>query len=143
MEQVYVSGALTNNARKDFYEKIRDIILNCGMKAYIPYLHIEPKNNSIETSEEIYEVDMTKIEESSYMVAYVGLPSLGVGVELEHANACGIPIIIMYKEDEVVSKLVCGIPSVCKIIKYSDEEYGLYELMKELISKVFCNDNAF
>ena len=136
MRQIYVSGALTNGERKSFYEKIGKEISDNGWNPYIPHLHTDPKDNPDVTPEEVYEVDMKKIEESSYVVAYVGLPSLGVGAELEHANACGIPIILMYKKGERVSRLVQGIPKVCLTIVYENEEDGIHQLWKKLLRHI-------
>ena len=126
--QVYISGALTNSSRKEFYEKIGKLLEEIGYQPYIPHLHTDPEKNPDATPTEVYTVDMMQVEKSAMVIAYVGYPSLGVGAELEHANAKGIPLILLYEVGEKVSRLVLGVPTVQKVIDYRCEEEALREI---------------
>lgn len=130
--QIYISGALTNSSRKEFYEKIGKLLEEIGYQPYIPHLHTDPEKNPDATPTEVYTVDMMQVEKSTIVIAYVGYPSLGVGAELEHANAKGIPLILLYEVGEKVSRLALGIPTVQKVIAYRSEEEALREI-KDLL----------
>ena len=125
--QIYISGALTNSSRKEFYEKIGQLLEEIGNQPYIPHLHTDPEKNPDATPAEVYKVDMMQVEKSAIVIAYVGYPSLGVGAELEHANAKGIPLILLHEVGEKVSRLALGIPTVQKVIAYRCEEEALRE----------------
>lgn len=120
--QIYISGALTNSSRKNFYESIGKTVERTGFIPYIPHLHTDPEKNPDATPKEVYEIDMMKVSQSEIIIAYVGYPSLGVGAELEHANAKGIPIILLWEKGERISRLVKGIPNVIKMMEYEREE---------------------
>lgn len=124
-KQIYISGALTNSSRKQFYENLGEVVEQSGYKPYIPHLHTDPEKNAAAKPCEVYEVDMRQIDNSCLVIAYVGYPSLGVGAELEHANTKGIPMILLYEKGEKVSRLALGIPMVKRILEFADEETAL------------------
>lgn len=133
--QVYISGALTNASRKQFYEDIGKIVDSLGYRAYIPHLHTDPEKNPDATPKEVYDIDMEKVEGSCLIIAYVGYPSLGVGAELERASAKNIPIILLYQKEERISRLALGVPSVKEIISF-DEEGQALERLEQIISQI-------
>lgn len=124
-KQIYISGALTNSSRKQFYENLGEVVKQSGYKPYIPHLHTDPEKNKEAKPCEVYEVDMQQIDNSCLVIAYVGYPSLGVGAELEHANMKGIPMILLYKKEEKVSRLALGIPMVKEIMAFETEDKAL------------------
>ncbi len=135
LDQIYISGALTNNNRRDFYEAIGDVVKKAGYNPYVPHLNSDAEKNPDVTAKEIYDEDMRAIDNSCMVIAYVGYPSLGVGAELEHANNRGIPIIIISKIGERVSDFALGIPMVKEWFKYHSEDEALewvYDYLKDL-----------
>ena len=87
--KAYISGALTGLSKdsnmKEFYEKVAeivDLVLGIGT-AYVPHKHTDPIKDPDITPEEVYRVDKGRVCESDIVIAYVGIPSLGVGAELE------------------------------------------------------------
>ena len=108
-KQVYISGALTNANRKQFYEEIAQVVNSLGYKAYVPHMYTDPEKNPDVTPTEVYELDMEQIENSCLVIAYVGIPSFGVGMELERASSKGIPIILLHHNDDKVSRMALGI----------------------------------
>lgn len=132
---IYVSGALTNSGRRKLYERIGEVISELGYEPYIPHLHTDPVKNPDISPETVYRIDKERVQSSCLVVAYVGLPSFGVGAELEMANEKGIPIILMYELNTKVSRLVRGIPSVKVQISYQSQEVAL-EYLRENIQKI-------
>ncbi len=131
-KRVYVSGALTNSGRREFYEKIGEVVSELGYEPYIPHLHTDPVKNPDVSPKEVYRIDKERVQSSSLIIAYVGEPSLGVGAELEMASEKGIPIILLYEKTAKVSRLARGIPSSRTEITYISEVDALRDL-KEVI----------
>ncbi len=65
---------------------------------------------------------------SDLLIAYVGQPSIGVGMEIAYADVHNIPIILMYKEGDIISRFPRGVPALKKIIKYKDENDAIEQL---------------
>ena len=132
---IYISGALTNSNRKELYEKIGETVRELGYEPYIPHMHTDPEKHKNIRVRDVYNIDKKMVENSCLMVAYVGIPSLGVGAELEMANAKGIPIILMYEFTANVSRLVRGIPSVKAQIVYQSVDVAL-NYLRDNIQKI-------
>ena len=137
--RVYVSGALTglnseNSCMKEFYERIAITVDKvCGTgAAYVPHMNTDPIKHPDVTPEEVYRLDKKKVCTSDLVIAYVGIPSLGVGAELEMANKKGIPILLLYEKGERVSRLPRGMESVKGICEYSTEEEALQWVEQKL-----------
>ena len=139
LRQVYVSGALTNSNHKPFYEAIGHVLNKLGYSSYIPHQFTDPVNNKTITPKEVYEKDMLTIDASSFLVAWLGSPSLGVGAELERANSNHTPIVVLYPFGTHISNFVLGLPCIYKVIEYKDERSALFELYHTFsqIHKVF------
>ncbi len=140
--KAYVSGALTGLSKdsnmKEFYEKVAEIVdsvLGFGT-AYVPHKHTDPVKDPDVTPEEVYRVDKERVCESNLVIAYVGIPSLGVGAELEMANSQNIPILLLCRKGEKVSRLPRGMESVKGLFEYTSEEEALNWIenkLKELL----------
>ncbi len=137
MKEIYISGALTiapnpNEIRK-FYEEIGKLCIRVGKNPYIPHLYTDPKKNANVTPYEVYKTDKSKIISSDLIIAYIGLPSLGVGMELAYAEDRNIPIILMYEKNKQISRFPRGIPTVIKEISFNNFSEGL-TLLEEFMS---------
>ena len=126
--QAYVSGALTNSSKKNFYDAIGEVMVKCGYRPYIPHHFTDPVKNPHVTPNDVYDLDMEEVMNSALITAEVTNPSLGVGAELERAAASNIPIILLHEKNARVSRLIRGIPTIRKIIEYSSEEEALKSL---------------
>ena len=62
----------------------------------------------------IFQRDMGWLAEAEVMVAEVTIPSLGVGYEIGRAEAMGIPVLCLYREQDGrrLSAMVSGNPKV-------------------------------
>ncbi|NJR75899.1 MAG: XRE family transcriptional regulator, partial [Scytonema sp. CRU_2_7] len=130
--RLYISGALTGveNAEviKAFYEAIALLCNEIGFDAYIPHLNTDPINHPHISPRQVFENDKHQVSKSDLVIAYVGYPSLGVGMELAYAETSGIPIILLYERDKVISRFPRGIPSVFCEIEFQDYKDALIQL---------------
>lgn len=113
-KQVYISGPLLHvgEDKKVLYEQIGRIVSELGFEPYIPHQHTDPIQNAEYTPEDVYSIDKTQVQRSCLLIAYVGVPSLGVGIEIEMAAEKNIPIILVYESTVSVSKMARGARSV-------------------------------
>src|ERR1043166_7651245 len=95
---VYVSGPLTDvpnemrQSLRDFYERIGTECSKLGFKPYVPHVHSDPIQFAHLTPFEVDGLDRAGVLQSNLIIAYVGIPAIGVGIEIEIANDAGIPV---------------------------------------------------
>ena len=151
MAYAYISGSITYMPIEwlDIYENIAKVVNGFGMEAYIPHIQT-PKsvNSSIEHIKNsadgdgfhkgIFQNDVSKVENSSLVIAEVSNPSTGVGIELGVAFKTGKPVIFLAQEKSRVTPLVLGAvqSGLANLIRYDSEEDALHKL-KDLLEKEF------
>ncbi len=130
--RVYISGALTGIDNpgdiKAFYEAIGGLCQEMGLQAYVPHLRTDPINNPNVSPRQVFETDKHQVSSSDLVIAYLGLPSFGVGMELAYAETNAIPIILVYERGKSVSRFPRGIPTVVSEIQFSDCEDAVAQL---------------
>lgn len=142
MRKVYVSGALTNipneDEVKEFYASIGKLCRKKGLTAYVPHLNgTDPKKDPDVSPSEVYNRDKREVRTSDLVIAYVGINSLGVGIELGWAEMMGIPIVLLHEKGEHVSRLPRGLPAVQSLIgfrNYKDALNKLHNFLEEKLS---------
>jgi hypothetical protein len=116
MYKIYLSGALTGISQpekvKQFYEGIGLVCTNLNLIPYIPHTVSDPILNHDLHPTEVFELDKNRVIQSDLVIAYLGLPSLGVGMELAYAESYSIPIILLYEDGKLISRLARGIPTI-------------------------------
>lgn len=135
---IYISGALTgiNNqdSIKNFYEAIGKLCQNIGLQAYVPHLNTDPVKHPYVTPETVFNTDKNQVIKSDLVIAYLGYPSLGVGMELAYAETNNIPVILLYEEQKTISRFPRGIPNKIFEIQFKDYEDALIQLKKILVT---------
>ena len=130
--RAYVSGVLTGveslDVLKKFYEDISRVCAAEGVAAYVPHLVTDPVKNAEFTPKEVYELDRLHVIESNLVIAYVGVPSLGVGQEIEIARENGIPVLLLMEKDAKISRMARGNPAVIAEIRFDDFRDALKQL---------------
>ncbi|MBW4625812.1 MAG: XRE family transcriptional regulator [Brasilonema octagenarum HA4186-MV1] len=130
--RVYVSGALTDienpEAIKDFYETIGLLCQKIGFQAYVPHLNTDPINHPNISPRQVFETDKHQVSTSDLVIAYLGFPAFGVGMELAYAETKGIPVILLYEKGKHVSRFPRGIPTVFSEIEFNDYQDALTQL---------------
>jgi nucleoside 2-deoxyribosyltransferase len=130
--KVYISGALTgieNSAEiKAFYETIGLLCDEMGFQAYVPHLKTDPINNPDVSPRQVFETDKSQVSSSDFVIAYLGCPSFGVGMELAYAETNAIPLILLYEKGKNISRFPRGIPTLISEIQFSEYEEALTQL---------------
>jgi len=137
--RIFFSGPLTNlknpEATKAFYEKLDSVSHTLGFDSFWAYKSgTDPIKNPEVTSQEVYARDIKALDESDIMISYMGEPSTGTGIEIEHANEMGKPVIILYEKGTQVSRMTRGCPAVKKEIVYETENDAVKQLEAHLQS---------
>ena len=121
--QAYMSGPLTGLLHPaevtGFYEALRDACAARGLPLYLPHRVSDPVANPGMTPQEVYALDRARVAEADLLIAYVGLPSLGVGCEIEIAHAHGIPVVLLAEQGAAVSRMIRGNPAVIAELRFT------------------------
>jgi len=122
--EAYVSGALTSledGARtRLFYELLAEVVESAGLRAYLPHRVTDPVTTPNLDPRAVYDIDRAHVTGSRVVVAYGGIPSFGVGIEVELAREHGIPVILVVERDRTVSRLLLGNPAVVEVVRFGD-----------------------
>lgn len=136
MYKVYISGALTGKENlaeiKAFYESLGLLCEELRFSAYIPHLTTDPVSNPDITPRSVFETDKHQVSQSNLVIAYIGSPSLGVGMELAYAETNAIPVVLLYEKGSCVSRFPRGIPTVVAEIQFQDYADALIQLRNVL-----------
>src|SRR2546427_10864568 len=122
--EAYVSGALTalDDAprTKLFYELLGEIAEAAHLRAYLPHRVTDPVAQAHLDPRAVYEIDRAHVTGAAVLIAYAGIPSFGVGIEVELAREHGVPVIIVAERDRPISRLLLGNPAVVEVVKFAD-----------------------
>lgn len=127
--RIYISGALTDvpdpRVTKRFYEAIKRVCEEAGFEVYLPHLHSDPEEHPNLSPEDVFEKDKREVLASDIVVAYVGVPSLGVGMELAYAEGANLPVILLGESERRISRFPLGIPTLVGMIRFSESQQAL------------------
>src|SRR2546429_7346534 len=122
--EAYISGALTalDDAprTKLFYEVLAEIAEAAGLRAYLPHRVTDPVATAEVDPRTVYEIDRAHVTSAAVLIAYAGIPSFGVGIEVELAREHGVPVIVVAERDRPISRLLLGNPPVVEVVKFPD-----------------------
>jgi hypothetical protein len=122
--EAYISGALTalDDAprTKLFYEVLAEIAEASGLRAYLPHRVSDPVAAANLDPRTVYDIDRGHVTNAAVLVAYAGIPSFGVGIEVELAREHAVPVIIVAERDRAISRLLLGNPAVVEVVKFAD-----------------------
>lgn len=138
--RIFFAGPLTDlrnpEKTKAFYKKLAAVTDKNKVSYFWAFLNgTDPIANPDVPAKQVYHVDKEQLEKSDVMVAYVGEPSTGTGIEIEIAKNKGIPVYILYEKGQRVSRMLRGCPAVKKELIYASEEDAITQfdaLLKEL-----------
>lgn len=130
--KAYISGALTavweKVKLKILYEDIGKLCFKKNIDPYIPHEHQSLDKNPDISVKEMYDSNMSQVDESQMLIAYVGIPSQGTGMEIERANQNGSYVIVLAEKNKKISRMVRGCPAVKKHIEFTDHQDALRQL---------------
>ncbi len=141
MKKVYISGPLTGvkeiEKMKRLYEDVGKVASKYFDSVYIPHLGgTDPIKDPQVSAREVWKTDHREVASSDMLIAYVGMPSLGVGAELEIARITTSDIILFWFKGELVGRMTRGNPAVSSMIEAEDEKDLLVQLEKVLKERV-------
>lgn len=122
--EAYVSGALT--AVEDgapirlFYELLAEIAGAAGLRPYLPHRTTDPITAAHLDPRTVYDIDRAHVISACVLIGYAGLPSFGVGIEVELAREHGVPVVIVAERDRPVSRILLGNPAVVEVVRFAD-----------------------
>ncbi len=133
--RAYIAGALTgiesSSELLHLYESVADVCVSLGCEVYLPHaVKKEVENKRVASPRLIFDWDVANLIASDFVVAFVGIPSIGVGVELGVVASLNIPIIAVSKVGAAISPMVLGHPGLRKHISYRYEEDCLDQLCR-------------
>jgi 2'-deoxynucleoside 5'-phosphate N-hydrolase len=113
--QVYLAAAMTNPSR--------DVAVAQALLAHleaaghrVPTGHVARWTGRADDAPlgeaQLARRDIAWVLESDALVAEVTTPSHGVGIEVAIASGRAIPVLLLYREGTVVSRLLLGLPGV-------------------------------
>ncbi len=122
--KVYFACSISGG-RKDekAYQYLVGVMIGMGID--VPTAHIaETGIEEIDDQKEpldIYQRDVSWIRESDILVAEISTPSHGVGYEIGYALSLDMPVLCLYKEGVVVTKMISGNPDpLLSVMAYAD-----------------------
>lgn len=127
--KIYFGGSIKGGRSKvEDYKKIVDYLKTIGtvLDEHVADPNLPSSGESI-TSTEIYNRDVSWINECDILIAEVTVPSLGVGYEIGYAESLNKRIICLYQNDESISAMIKGNNSITHIS---------YDDVDELITKL-------
>src|SRR5712691_8111732 len=137
--EAYVSGALTalDDAprTKLFYELLAEIAGTARLRAYLPHRVTDPVAQAGLDPRAVYEIDRAHVTGAAVLIAYAGIPSFGVGIEVELAREQGVPVIVVVERDRPLSRLLLGNPAVVEVVKFADLD-GLRRTLAAALERI-------
>jgi len=127
--KIYFGGSIKGGRYKvEDYKKIVDYLKTIGtvLDEHVADPNLQSSGESI-TSTEIYNRDVSWINECDILIAEVTVPSLGVGYEIGYAESLNKRIICLYQNDESISAMIKGNNSITHI-SYDDVDELLTKL---------------
>lgn len=125
--RIFFGGPLTDLANpeetKKFYVRLAEIATKNGWEYYWAWQRgTDPEMDPDVPPARVYQIDTYELEMSDIMVAYVGEPSTGTGIEMEYARRNRIPVILMYEKGKRISRMVRGCPAIDAELVYGNED---------------------
>ena len=124
-------AAIDLNRVKRLYNFVAQICFENGLLPYLPHNNTDPIINQNASDKEVFLMDYSELTNSSFVIAYIGEPSLGVGAELSICVTKNIPIIAIYETHRKVSRFLKGMLQTSNTIDIIEFE-NLNDLKEKL-----------
>ena len=122
--KIYFACSITGGRDdEDIYQQLVGILLS--MEVDVPTANIAETGieelDAREDPADIYYRDVSWIEESDLLIAEVSTPSHGVGYEIGYALDLNKPVLCLYRQQVVISKMILGNPHpLLTVLSYQD-----------------------
>lgn len=144
---VFISGALSSVSGlvrlEVFYDMIAEICESRGFCAFLPYRDANPGKIEGFTNDRLYLSNMDHIKNrTDLIIAYAGLPSAGVGMEVQAAYDYGVDVIMLSEKNITISKPLLGCPAVVEHIRFAGFDEAVEKLGAALDVWIDRNQNT-
>lgn len=145
---VYMSGALSDLTSEEFnkvtgeiYERVEKVCQSMDLTCYCPHKSPTTPTKGIPHCK-VWKTDYERVVSSGAIVAYIGIPALGVGAEIEMARTANVPVILLCEtsKQEKLSRLILGNPAVVDIVLFENTD-EFEEPLKKPLFDVFSKRN--
>lgn len=131
--RIFFGGPLTDlqnpEQTKAFYTKLGNIAAECGFEYYWAFQRgTDPEENPNVGPDRVFQIDTYELEKSDLMIAYVGEPSTGTGIEIEYARERNIPVYLLYEKGKHISRMLIGAPHIEARIEFENETDAVEKL---------------
>src|SRR5437879_8277564 len=103
-----------------FYELLAEVVESVGLRAYLPQRVTDPVVAAQLEPRAVYDIDRAHVTSARVVVAYAGIPSFGVGIEVELAREHAVPVVLVVERERTVSRLLLGNPAVVDVVRFAD-----------------------
>lgn len=137
--RIFFAGPLTElddpDTTKSLYTDMAAVASALGFDYFWAFLNgTDPDENSDVPSQDVYKRDIDALDKSDIMIAYVGEPTTGTGIEIEHAYHTKKPVVLLYEQGKEISRMLLGSPAITKEIVFSSKEDALSKLKAYLMT---------
>ena len=103
-------------------DSLSQICKKHGIDLYEPRKSTDPVHHPDVEDSEVFRKDRERVLGSDLLVFLGHFPSTGAGQELDFAYSAMLPIVIISRSNDRVSRMVTGIPTLSIQIRYDDPE---------------------
>jgi hypothetical protein len=103
-----------------FYELLAEVVESVGLRAYLPHRVTGPVGAAHLEPRAVYDIDRAHVTSARVVVAYAGIASFGVGIEVELAREHAVPVVLVVERERTVSRLLLGNPAVVEVVRFAD-----------------------
>lgn len=139
----YMSGRMSglpddkaSELEQEVYLPLKALTEDLGIACHFPFESRTSEESATDNEDMIWEIDYNLIAICDFVLAYMGIESFGVGMELEMARVSDVPVIMFCEESEQekVSRLSKGSSATNELITYTEREEMLDKVGNEIIA---------
>jgi transcriptional regulator with XRE-family HTH domain len=116
-------------------EMVNLVCRSVNIDLYEPRKKTDPVHNAEIPDGEVFRTDREHVVSSDLLIHLCHFPSTGAGEELSFAYDALVPIILIAKGEQRVSRMITGIPSLKIDIRYREPE-DLRDLLEERLWEI-------
>ena len=137
----YLASALTglDRAQRDLIfqlsDSISEICSKYDIELYEPRKNTDPVHHKDVPDVDVFQKDREKVLRSDLLIHLTHFPSTGSGEELDFAYNALLPILIISRSEDHVSRMITGIPSLSIQIEYREPE-ELRQQLEDCLTRI-------
>jgi transcriptional regulator with XRE-family HTH domain len=106
-----------------------------SISLYDPSQHTDPVYHANMSDKEVYRINRKQVLASDLLIHLTHFPGSGAGQALDFAYGALLPMIIISRSDDTVSRMVTGIPAFKVHLRYEDPR-ELWDLLDDCLEQI-------